>query len=72
MTSKNFRELNYLTPYNTWAIQDTEASSKNVNEFGINLLETEINDDASVLVKREESSSCNSALVMDLGLYVVS
>jgi hypothetical protein len=57
MTSKNFGKLNYLTQYNTWAIQDTEASSKNVKEFAINLVETEINDDAFVLMKREESSS---------------
>jgi hypothetical protein len=70
MTSKNFGKRNYLTQY-TCAIQDTEASLENVKGFGNNLLETEINDEASMLLKREESSPCNPALVMDLGQYVV-
>jgi hypothetical protein len=55
----------------TWAIQDTEAPSENVKGFGNDFLETEINDEASMLLKREESSPCNSALVMDLRHYVV-
>jgi hypothetical protein len=66
MTSNNFGKRNCLTQY-TWTIQDAE----NVKGFQNNLLQTEINDEACMLLKREESSPCNPDLVMDLGHNVV-
>jgi hypothetical protein len=49
----------------------SETSWGNVKGFGNNLLETEINDEAFMLQKREESSPYNPALVMDLTHYMV-
>jgi hypothetical protein len=70
MSSKNFGKRHFLTQY-TSAIQDTEAPSENVKGFGNNFLETEINDESCMLLRGEESSPRNPALVMDLGHYVV-
>lgn len=70
MSSNNFGKRNFLTKY-TLALQDTEAPSENVQGFRNNFVETEMNEEASVLLKREESSPCNPALIMDLGHYVV-
>jgi hypothetical protein len=47
-----------------------EASLENVKGFWNNLLETETNDEESMLLKGDESSPCNPAIVLELGNYV--